>query len=309
MCPVPQAETLKERLKGLVVPIATPFDDRSAISLSGLRRLLDFLIDARVAGVIPGDLVGEFFSLSLQERHRLLQESVEICAGRCVIIALTADASVENAVALAQFAQKVGADAIKLALPYPYSPPDSVMLNTFNRISDATDLPFLIESSDEVTIPLDVVNRLCERPHFLGLEELGSDLGRLDRLYREFADRLLILPSGESALLFLCLHGAPSLISAECNFAPNFMRQFLDACQRRDLDEALRLFSHRRRYRDLFRSGLQRGLPMYTPWAKAAMELIGLPVGKPRLPHEPLTSTELNALRAALRAEFDIPIA
>src|SRR5205814_1096152 len=84
----------------------------------------------------------------------------------------------------------------------------------------------------------------------------------------------------------------------ECNFAPAFMREFLEACHRRDLDGALELFGRRRRYRDLFRDGLRRGLPMYTPWAKAAMELLGLPVGKPRLPHEPLSPEALHALRA-----------
>jgi hypothetical protein len=88
------------------------------------------------------------------------------------------------------------------------------------------------------------------------------------------------------------------------------MREFLGACHRRDLDGALELFGRRRRYRDLFRDGLRRGLPMYTPWAKAATELLGLPVGKPRLPHEPLRPEALHVLRAALREEFGLsPVA
>jgi len=307
---MPSLHELRQRLSGLVAPIVTPFDDNGAVSLSGLRHVLEFVADAGVTAVIPGDLVGEFFSLTLEERRLLLQESVNVAGSRIVVIALTADASLDNAIALAQFAQRAGADVIKLALPYPYTPPEPVILSYFRKLADAVELPFIVESSDELEIPLGVIEVLCEHPRFAGLEELGSDVGRLDQLYREFSERLVILPSGEPALLFLCLLGTPGLIAAECNFAPAFMRAFLEACQRRDLDGALELFGRRRRYRDLFRDGLRRGLPMYTPWAKAAMELLGLPVGKPRLPHEPLSPDALQALRAALRAEFRLsPVA
>jgi 4-hydroxy-tetrahydrodipicolinate synthase len=297
---------LRPRLRGLVAPIVTPFDDQGAISLSGLRRVLRFVEDGGVAGVIPGDLIGEFFSLTLDERRLLIEKTATAVEGRMVVIALAGDTSLDNAIALARFAEQAGADVIKLALPYPYTPSESAILTYYRRMADAVRLPFIVESSDEFEIPLSVIEALCEDPRFAGLEELGSDVGRLDRLYREFAERLVILPSGEPALLYLCLLGTPGLIAAECNFAPAFMRDFLDACQRRDLDHALALFGRRRRYRDLFRDGLGRGLPMYTPWAKAAMELLGLPVGKPRLPHEPLSDKERQALRAALSREFGL---
>jgi 4-hydroxy-tetrahydrodipicolinate synthase len=293
-------------LRGLVTPIVTPFDREGALSPSGLSRVLEFLADAGVAAVIPGDLVGEFFALSLDERRRLVEATVSAVRGRMVVIALTADTSLDNAVALARSAQRTGADVIKLALPYPYTPAASAILAYFECVADAVDLPFLVESSDELPVPLSVITALCDRPQFLGLEELGTDLGRLDRLWREFSTRLVILPSGETALLFLCLMGAPALISAECNFAPAFMQAFLDACQRRDLDRALELFGRRRRYRDLFREGLRQGLPLYTPWAKAAMELLGLRVGKPRLPYESLTAEQTEALRQVLHDEFGL---
>src|SRR5216684_1006042 len=117
---MPSLHELRQRLSGLVAPIVTPFDDNGAVSLSGLRHVLEFVADAGVAAVIPGDLVGEFFSLTLEERRLLLQESVNVAGSRIVVIALTADASLDNAIALAQFAQRAGADVIKLALPYPY---------------------------------------------------------------------------------------------------------------------------------------------------------------------------------------------
>jgi 4-hydroxy-tetrahydrodipicolinate synthase len=299
---------LRKGLAGVVAPIVTPYDERGEVSRSGLRAVVDFLSEAGVAAVIPGDLIGEFFSLTVDERRRLAAETVELAQGRLLVIALTADASPGNAVELARAADKAGADVVKLALPYPYTPPPSATLDLFRRIADATDRPFLIESSDACTIPLDVIVALAERPNFLGLEEWGSDVARMDRLYRDLGDRLVILPSGETALLYLTLLGTPGLISAEVNFAPRFMASYLDACRRRDLDRALELFGRRRRYRDLFREDLNRGLPAFATYAKAAMQLIGLPVGPPRLPQEPLSAAQTSRLRDVLRQEFDLTV-
>lgn len=305
----PVGGALRDRLRGIVIPTVTPFDRAGALSVDGIRRLVGWWRESgAVAGLIPGDLVGEVLSLTLEERKVLVWETVTASAGQMAVIALTADPSVARSIELARFARDAGADLIKLGLPYPYTPDATAMLAIFGQIDDAVGMPFIVESSDELPIPLPVIRALCQRDTFLGLEELGSDLGRLDQLYQEFAARLVLLPSGETALLFLCLMGAQGLIAAECNFAPRFMADFLAACHARHLDRALLLFGQRRRYRDLFRDGLRRGLPAFTPHAKAAVEMLGLPVGAPRLPNEPLTAEAAAALRTVLEREFGLTL-
>lgn len=302
-------EAVRARLRGVIAPTVTSFAEDGGLSLFGVRRVIDSLAEANVTAIIPGDLVGEVFSLTLDERRTLIAESVQAARGRMAVVGLTADVSLQNAIELGRFSRKVGVDVIKVGLPYPYTPSAGAMLDIIRRIDDAVDLPFLVESSDALTIPLEVIAALCERPNFVGVEEWGSDIGRMDRLFSEFSPRFVILPSGEAALLFLCLRGAPGLIAAEVNFAPRFMAEFLRVSQRRDLDAALALFSRRRRYRDLFREGLARRVPLFTPYAKAAMVLLGLPVGPPRPPHEPLTAAETARLREVLRREFDLAVA
>lgn len=300
------ADALRSRLTGVFVPLVTPFDADGELSASGLREICRHVTDGGAAGIIPGDLVGELYALTLEERRLLIRESVAAGCGRLIVISVTADSSLTNAIELARVAREAGADAIKLAQPCSYAPPETAMLDVYRRIDDAAGMPFLIESSDELTIPLSVISALCERPHFVGLEELGSDVARLDRLYREFGERLAILPSGETAFLFLTLMGARALIASEANFAPAVMGAFLAACQARDLDRALDLFGKRRRYRDLFRARLASGVPAFTPYAKAALGLLGFSVGKPRLPHESLTPEETDRLRQVLREEFGL---
>jgi 4-hydroxy-tetrahydrodipicolinate synthase len=203
---------------------------------------------------------------------------------------------------LARFAERAGADAIKVALPYPYVPTDAMTLEYLRRVTGASTLPFLVESSDELEVSIPVIAALSADLRFVGMEEMGTGLGRLQHLHREYANRLALLPAGETALLTLCLLGAPGCLAAENNFIPAFMGEFLAACKRRDLDRALALFERRTRYRDLFRASLVR--QSFTPWTKAAMELLGLPVGKPRPPHATLTDSELGVLRKTLQEQF-----
>lgn len=282
-------------------------DSAGRISLANFPAVLDFLASQGVTGIVPGDLIGEYPALSVNERRQLIEATVELNRGRFVVAALVSDASIETAMELARFAERTGADAIKIALPYPYVPTDAMTLEYLRRVTSASTLPFLVESSDELEVSLSVIEALSAEPRFVGMEEMGTSLGRLQHLYREFSGRLAMLPAGETALLVLCLLGAPGCLAAENNFIPRFMGEFLGACKRRDLDRALALFDRRTQYRDLFRSGLPR--QSFTPWTKAAMEVIGLPVGKPRPPHEPLTDAELRLLRKALVEQFDLSLA
>ena len=297
---------LRVRLAGCIAPVATPFDAQGRISLTGFRTVLDFLAARGVTGIVPGDLIGEYPALSLEERQQLIEAAVECGQGRFVIAALVSDASIDTAMHLARFAERAGVDAIKMALPYPYVPSDPMVLDYVQRLAGATTLPFLVESSDELEVSIPVIRTLCEDPRFVGMEEMGTSLGRLQRMHREFAGRLALLPAGETALLVLCLLGAPGCLAAENNFIPVFMREFLDACHRRELDRALALFDRRTQYRDLFREGL--GRQSFTPWTKAAMGLLGLPVGKPRPPHPQLTGSELAQLRKALTDQFGLVV-
>ena len=296
----------RARLGGVIVPTVTPFDAQGRLDLPAFSDVLEFLVAQGANAVIPGDLVGEVFALTLDERRTLLAEAVAVCRDRMLVIALTTAPSVAEAIDLARFSRDAGADVIKLGLPYPWTPSPTGMLDVYRLIDDALGVPFLIESSDELPIPLEVIEALCERPTFVGLEELGSSASRADRIYRHFADRLAILSSGDNAFLCLGLMGVPGTVTAESNFAPRAIGEFLDAAHARELDRALLLFSARRRYRDLFRDGLARGLPVFVPYTKAAMEVVGLPVGRPRPPLEALGEREMEALRETLRSTFGL---
>ena len=80
----------RARLGGVIVPTVTPFDAQGRLDLPAFRDVLEFLVAQGANAVVPGDLVGELFALTLDERRTLLAEAVAACRGRMLVIALTA---------------------------------------------------------------------------------------------------------------------------------------------------------------------------------------------------------------------------
>ncbi len=57
-------------LEGIVVPLVTPFNADESLDEAGLRRLVAFLVEHRVHGLLPAGSQGEFLALSEEERRR-----------------------------------------------------------------------------------------------------------------------------------------------------------------------------------------------------------------------------------------------
>src|SRR5262245_9072171 len=109
--PKSSPEQLRARLAGCITPVATPFDAEGRISRANFGVVLDFLAAQGVTGIVPGDLIGEYPALSVDERRQLIDATVELSRGRFVVAALVSDASIATAMELAHFAEHAGVDA------------------------------------------------------------------------------------------------------------------------------------------------------------------------------------------------------
>ena len=81
---------MPEPLHGVLPALITPFtDDGDAIHEPALAAIVDRLVAAGVAGLVPGGSTGEFTTLATGERRRLVEVTVEAAAGRVPVVAGT----------------------------------------------------------------------------------------------------------------------------------------------------------------------------------------------------------------------------
>ena len=79
----------KNVIHGLYAPLVTPFHADESIDFEGYKKIIDYVIDGGMDGVLVGGTTGEYHMMSLEERKELIRRGCEIVNGRVPVIAGT----------------------------------------------------------------------------------------------------------------------------------------------------------------------------------------------------------------------------
>jgi dihydrodipicolinate synthase/N-acetylneuraminate lyase len=139
----------------------TPFDETDQIDEEVLRAEIDFCVESGVGGLVVPVMVSEFRSLSEDERRTMIRVPVEAADGRVPVVANCAAVNIPLAVAYAQYAESVGADAIVAMPPYVIRPDFDTIYRYYQAIAAAVDLPVWIQNAGVVALSADQIVRLC----------------------------------------------------------------------------------------------------------------------------------------------------
>lgn len=286
-------------IKGSIVAIVTPMHEDGSLDLVAFRALIDWHIAEGTDGIVVVGTTGESPTVDVEEHELLIAEAVKHAAGRVPIIAGTGANSTREAIELASFSRKVGADASLTVVPYYNKPTQEGLYRHFEAIAEAVEMPHILYNVPGRTgadLANDTVLRLSQIPNIIGIKdatggiERGSDL--LQRAPADFA----VYSGDDASTLALMLLGAHGTISVTANVAPRLMHEMCTAALAGDVATARAInFSLLGLHRKLF----LEANPIPVKWAVARM---GKMRNTLRLPLTPLSSAHEAALEAAMRA-------
>lgn len=282
---------------GIYTAIVTPFDSTGAFDEQTFRNLIDFQVDAGVAGLLAIGGSGEYVSLTLEERKKVLEVAIDHAAGRVAIIAGALSASTSEVREIARFAEHAGADAVLVLPPYYIKPDAAGIFQHFSEVADSTSIPIVAYNNTGRTgLNLDVplLQKLTEIPSIVALKECERDLAIISAKIAAVGDKIAIM-SGDDDLGFpTFLLGSPGGIFMSSNLIPAFHAKLHKAALAGEIEigrkahfallpliEALYTLNHPGPLRD-------------------AMAFIGHPVGKARSPLQPGAPEALRNAQAAL---------
>src|SRR5687767_4947842 len=174
-------------LQGSLVAIVTPMDDDGWVDLDAFRRLIDWHIGEGTDGIVAVGTTGESPTVDLEEHHLLIKTAVAHSAKRVPVIAGTGANSTSEAIELAVYARKVGADMSLSVVPYYNKPTQEGLYRHFRAIAEATDIPHILYNVPGRTVAdmsNETVLRLAEVPNIVGLKDATADLQRGAELLR-----------------------------------------------------------------------------------------------------------------------------
>ena len=98
-------------LRGVIVPLITPFKDDLSLDFPGVAKLVDYYIEVtKCDGIVPCGTTGESATLSHKEHAEVIEAVVKQAKDRVPVIASAGSNSTKEAVELTRLAAELGAE-------------------------------------------------------------------------------------------------------------------------------------------------------------------------------------------------------
>ena len=288
-----------EELKGVIAAIATPFDEKEKVDVSGLKKLVKHAVDGGVHGIMTTGGTGEFPHLQREEKKLITGTVVEAVKEHAFVIAGTAACSTMEAISLSEDAKAVGADAVILTPPYYFKLPDESLFSHFRDVARNVKLPVVVYNNPLYTgnnLSPELIARISKLNGIIGLKQSNPDLGQLVEVIRTARKGFSVLTGIDSQFYPALCTGAKGIFSTAACVVPQMMVGIYDSFQNGNHPEALA--------QHMKLQTLNRFLeydPGYVAPCKEALKMMGLPSGPVRRPLPSLTPIQMKDLKAALK--------
>ena len=289
-------------LRGVVVPLITPFKADLSVDYDGLSQLVEYYVeDVGCDGICACGTTGESPTLTHQEHKDVIRFICERVSGRVPVIAGTGSNSTSEAVELTRDAKEAGVDGTLQVCPYYNKPTQEGIFQHFRRIGEEVNLPQIIYNIPGRTSrniePATLVRLWREVPQVVGVKDAAGDMHQTMEVMRETTGERFAVYSGEDVLTFdLLCHGAVGAIAAVGHVLCREVQAMCAAVWEGDLAEARRIHYAIMPVVDaLFVE------PNPIP-VKQAVEWLRLPAGPLRPPLGSLSDSGKRALRAAMES-------
>lgn len=211
-------------LKGSIVPLVTPFTEEGKFDQSTFEDLIDWQIENGSHGISVTGTTGEPSSLSLEEREQVMEDAARLVNGRVPFVPGTGTNNFEETLGLTRIAQRLGADAALVIVPYYNKPSQEGLYRYFRSLDDEVDLPVIIYNipgRTAVNMTPETMGRLkrdCR--NVIGVKESNKDFEHVSRVLHQ-CGRDFNVYSGIELLCYPMLAiGGAGHVSATANIFP-----------------------------------------------------------------------------------------
>jgi 4-hydroxy-tetrahydrodipicolinate synthase len=294
-------ERASYRPGGVNPALVTPFTKDDGIDEGALRGLLRF-VRPHVDGVVPCGTTGEFVNMSHEERRQVLEICLDEVGEEIPVIAGTGAASTREAIELARHAQEAGATACLVVTPYYLHPSDKGVYQHFYEVAKSVDLPVIlynIPQAVDAYIPREVLEDLSEIDNIVGLKDSSGNLPYMMEVLEMTQGRLDVLVGHDEVVLPALAGGCRGMILASAQVFPEIWQDVFGKVQEGDIEGARQA---QRKVQKLARIFVRHGGGVAV---KAALNMIGVQVGRPRRPMKPVGGALIHETRAEIQLELE----
>ena len=304
-------EWARENMRGIWAAALTPFTPGTlAIDEAAVRRnFRHWIEDLGIDGFFVAGKQGEFFAMSLEERKRIFEITLEETQGKAGAIMSCSDQNMDTVIELARHAEKLGATSIVVHAPLLHFThrQDETLYQYYKTIAEEVGLAIAMWSHPDsgYLMSPELCARIAELPNIVAIK-YSVPREMYKRLHDLAGDKIIVSTASEEEWfdnivemdwrLYLCSN-PPYLFQTK---ADRRMRDYTDLAFAGKVAEAKII----RDSLDPVRKALSSTRPPEKPHAhpKYWQELLGQAGGPVRRPMLDLTEAEKATTRAAFEA-------
>jgi 1-pyrroline-4-hydroxy-2-carboxylate deaminase len=293
---------VSEKLDGVIVATALPYaEDETAPA--GLRPDLDkfaehcrWLVDNGCRGVGPNGSLGEYSSLSDDERRAVARTAIEAVGDDGVVVVGVHGVGAHQARAWAEKAAEDGADGVLCLPPTMYRANRGEVLHHFSEVAKA-GLPVMVYNNPidtKVDLTPDLLAEIAQIENVVAVKEFSGDVRRILEI-RELAPDLAVIAGADDLTLEALLMGATGWFAGFPNVFPKESVRLYDLAVQGKLEAARAL------YEPLVAAFRWDSRPEFVQAIKYGMDYVGRYGGPSRPPRGPLVPEHVAQLEQDMK--------
>ena len=284
-------------MAGAYSALYTPFKKDGSLNEEMVERVVEYGIGKGLRGFYLTGSTGEGFLLSKDERKRVYARAVKAVRGRAKLIAHVGCLATDDAIELAQYAAKVGIDWVSSIAPVYFGQNFDAAYDHYRRISNATDLPFMIYSLGADIVP-DRDVRFFDLKNVKGMKYTNYKYWTVQALRNRLPKEAIFFAGADEQVLAALATGIfAGCIGTSQNIIPAHFVKICALVDENNFAEAAELQAEVVRFVEQLIASTNGS------WHKGMMKYIGLDCGEGRAPNgRPLSAVERKNLFAGLDA-------
>jgi 4-hydroxy-tetrahydrodipicolinate synthase len=212
--------------EGTYTALVTPFTRAAPhpIDWDAYAALIEAQIAGGITGLVPCGTTGESPTFTEAEHLEVIARTVTLAAGRVPVIAGTGSNSTAHAIHLSKHAERLGADAVMVVVPYYNKPTQEGLLHHFTAVAKSVGIPVVlynIPGRCGTDLSADTLARIREAaPNVYATKEATGNVTRCMEIVAKLGDAMTVLCGDDGLTLPMISVGARGVISVTSNLLP-----------------------------------------------------------------------------------------
>lgn len=281
----------------ILTAMVTPMKENGDVNYEEAGKLAHHLVETGSEGIVVSGTTGESPVLSVEEKCQLFKTVKEAVNDKAFVIAGTGSNNTAASIELTEQAEKIGCDGIMLVTPYYNKPSQEGLYRHFKAVASNTGLPVIlynVPSRTALNMLPETVARLAEIENIVAVKEASGSLDQVAEIKRMTPGDFQVYSGDDSMTLPILSVGGYGVISVAAHLAGKMIQEMITSYVTGKVKAAcklhLKLFPL---YKVLFI--VTNPVPV-----KAAVELIDIKAGAPRLPLVRATEQEVDAIKQVM---------